>query len=173
MALQRQDIELSLPLSPFHLLDCSVEASPRRSSTNLIINGHTENHPFSLFIAVILPIVAKIPLAFAQVKSGGYDNRNPRGQQATLTGFGARAKAAHENSFEALILFTPGVIAVMVLNVPSIMVQYTAMVFIVARIVYLIMYWIDQHLLRSIAWGIGYGASLYLIWQAIIQTVHL
>jgi len=124
----------------------------------------------SLFIAVLLPILAKGPLAVAQRKTGRYDNRNPRTQQANLAGFGARAKAAHENSFEALILFTPGVLAVVALNAVTESAQYAAMLFVAARIVYLIMYWLDQHIMRSLAWFLGYGASLFLIFDAVLQA---
>lgn len=127
----------------------------------------------SLFIAVLLPILAKVPLAIAQIKTGRYDNRNPRAQQASLAGFGARAKAAHENSFEALILFTPGVLAVVALNVPTEPAQYAAILFVFSRIVYLMMYWIDQHIVRSIAWALGYFASLFLIWEAMVHTAAI
>lgn len=124
----------------------------------------------ALFIAVLLPILAKVPLAIAQVKTGRYDNRNPRAQQASLAGFGARAKAAHENSFEALILFTPGALTIMALNLPTEAAQYAAILFVFARIVYLLMYWIDQHIMRSVAWALGYGASLFLIWEAMTRA---
>ena len=35
-----------------------------------------------LFIAMLLPFLAKAPLAAAMQKAGGYDNHNPRAQQA-------------------------------------------------------------------------------------------
>lgn len=127
----------------------------------------------ALFIAVLLPILAKVPLAIAQIKTGRYDNRNPRSQQASLSGFGARAKAAHENSFEALILFTPGVLVIVALNVATELAQYAAILFVFARIVYLLMYWIDQHIMRSIAWALGYGASLFLVWEAMVRTATI
>ena len=58
-----------------------------------------------LFIACLLPYLAKIPTAIAMKNQpGGYDNNHPRAQQAMLTGFGARAVAAHQNSFESLII---------------------------------------------------------------------
>lgn len=124
----------------------------------------------SLFVAVLLPILAKIPLAVAQRKTGRYDNRNPRTQQASLAGFGARAKAAHENSFEALILFTPGVLAVVALNAATGSAQSAAILFVIARVIYLMMYWLDVHIVRSLAWILGYGASLFLILEAVLQA---
>lgn len=51
------------------------------------------------------------PVARAMAEEGGgrYDNHHPRAQQARLTGFGARALAAHLNSIEAFPLFAAGV----------------------------------------------------------------
>ena len=122
-----------------------------------------------LFLATLMPILAKAPLAWAMSREkGGYDNHLPREQQKNLTGFGARAKAAHENSFEALLMFTPGVLAVIASQSAGHVAEYLAMVFIVARAVYLLAYWWDVHLLRSSAWGIGFICSLALIWQAMV-----
>ncbi|HHF7348431.1 TPA: MAPEG family protein [Legionella feeleii] len=60
-----------------------------------------------LFIACLLPYLAKIPVVIMMKRQpGGYDNKQPRAQQAALTGIGARAVAAHQNSFESLIIFS-------------------------------------------------------------------
>jgi len=61
---------------------------------------------YCAFVAMLLPFASKMPLAYAMNKAGGYDNKNPRAQQDKLEGFGARAKAAHYNSYEALIMFS-------------------------------------------------------------------
>ena len=122
----------------------------------------------SLFIATLMPMLAKAPLALEMNKEqGGYDNRNPREQQKSLSGFGARAKAAHENCFEALIMFTPGVLAVLVTNNVGQIAEYFAMAFILARVAYLLAYYFDIHMLRSIFWGIGFLSSIGLLWLAI------
>lgn len=121
-----------------------------------------------LFIATLMPIIAKAPLAYAMNKEkGGYNNRHPREQQKTLSGFGARAKAAHENSFEALLMFTPGALAVITTNTAGQTAEYLAIAFIGARLIYLLAYWFDAHIVRSTFWGIGFICSLALIWQAI------
>ena len=120
-----------------------------------------------LFIATLMPILAKAPLALARNKAGGYDNRNPREQQKSLSGFGARAKAAHENCFEALIMYTPGALAVLVTNNAGQLAEYFAIAFVASRLAYLLAYYFDKHVLRSTFWGIGFIASLALIWLAI------
>lgn len=121
-----------------------------------------------LLLATLMPILAKGPLAFAQSRQkGGYNNKDPRAQQALLTGFGARAKAAHENCFEALILFTPGVMAVLITQQVGLLTQYLCLAFILARFAYLLAYWLNYHIVRSTCWGIGFLVSLALICVAI------
>ncbi len=121
-----------------------------------------------LFIATLMPILAKAPLAYAMNQTeGGYDNKHPRAQQAKLTGFGARAKAAHENCFEALVMFAPGVLACVATSTIGSVVTNLAILFIVARTIYLLAYWFNIHILRSSAWLVGFGVSLALIFFAI------
>jgi uncharacterized MAPEG superfamily protein len=122
-----------------------------------------------LLIATVMPILAKAPLAIAMNKmKGGYNNRNPREQQKLLSGFGARAKAAHENCFEALIMFTPGALSVMATNSATSVTGYIAICFVVARLLYLLAYYYDKHLARSLSWGVGFLCSLVLIGFAIV-----
>ncbi|WP_416305909.1 MAPEG family protein [Neptunicella sp. SCSIO 80796] len=119
-----------------------------------------------LFIAVLLPVLTKLPLAIAQGKDGGYDNQNPRGQQARLTGFGARAKASHENSFEALIMFAPGVVALVgMAGVTHTALNY-AFAWVAARVAYHICYLINLDKIRSLFWAISYTCSLLILWEA-------
>jgi uncharacterized MAPEG superfamily protein len=121
-----------------------------------------------LFIATVMPILAKGPVAAAMNNiQGGYNNRNPREQQKSLQGFGARAKAAHENCFEALIMFTPGALAVLVTNSAGTLAETLALTFVAARIAYLACYYFDKHLLRSLFWAIGFLSSIGLIGIAI------
>lgn len=121
-----------------------------------------------LLIATIMPILAKAPLAYVMNKcQGGYDNRNPREQQKVLTGLGARAKAAHENCFEALIMFTPGALATLITNNIGSTVEHIAMTFIGVRVLYLLAYYFDFHIARSLFWSIGFAASVALLYLAI------
>lgn len=120
-----------------------------------------------LFIAILLPIVSKAPLAMAMNREGGYNNRYPRQQQAKLTGFGARARAAHENAFEALIMFAPALLAAVVTQQTGDLAQTLAITFVVARIAYLVCYLADIHWLRSLVWAAGYLCTLGLVILAI------
>jgi uncharacterized MAPEG superfamily protein len=106
-------------------------------------------------IVVFMPMLAKVPLALMMNKSGGYDNRMPREQQKALKGLGARAKAAHENCFEATTFFAPTVLLVLALNAVNDTTAYLCIAFVVCRLLYLVCYWADWHLARSLFWGIG------------------
>lgn len=116
-----------------------------------------------LLISIVLPILAKAPLAHAMHKIGGYDNRHPREQQAKLDGFGARALAAHKNSFEAVSYFAPAVIAVIAVGAIDETAKLLAISFVASRVVYLVSYWCNWDKLRSTAWIIGFGCSVALI----------
>lgn len=122
---------------------------------------------WSLFIAATLPYLAKGPVAFAMNKLGGYDNNHPREQQSKLTGFGARALAAHYNSFEALIVFSAAILCALATNTITPLVQTLAIIHIVARIAYILLYLFNINIIRSLVWGVGLGTSLAIIWQCI------
>ncbi|GAC14685.1 MAPEG family protein [Aliiglaciecola lipolytica] len=116
-----------------------------------------------LIIATSMPILFKAPLAYAQNKAGGYNNRYPRAQQNKLRGFGARAKAVHENSFEALIMFVPGALTALITHNVGEIAQYLAIGFIVSRLIYALCYWFNVHRLRSLFWGVGFACSIGLL----------
>ncbi|WP_131783830.1 MAPEG family protein [Legionella gresilensis] len=123
---------------------------------------------FCLFIACLFPYLAKIPIALAMKdKPEGYDNNNPRLQQASLTGWGARAVAAHQNSFESLVIFSAASLTAIATNHTGYLIQILAIIYLVSRCFYHFLYLIDRSTLRSIFWAIGYMASLIMIWLCI------
>jgi len=120
-----------------------------------------------LFIAAILPYLAKAPVAYAMNKLSGYDNNHPREQQSKLTGFGARALAAHQNAFESLIIFAVAVLCALATNTITESVVTLGIVHIVARITYNILYLMNIGILRTAVWLVGIGCSFAIIWQCI------
>ena len=129
--------------------------------------------PFYCLAAMLLLVAAtKIPVAVAMARSGarGYDNRTPRSQQAALTGWGARALAAHQNTFEALTIFTPAVLIAQVGGGSAVASQATtlAVVHTLARVAYPVAYIADIHLLRSAIWGVGFISA---VWLALLPAV--
>ena len=120
-----------------------------------------------LFIALLLPLLAKGPVAYAMAKQGGYNNNHPREQQSKLTGFGARALAAHQNAFESLILFAPALLlAIATFNDNKVILQL-AVTHILARIVYNLLYLANFGTIRSLVWAIATFCSFAIIYQCI------
>ena len=116
-----------------------------------------------LFIAGLLPLIAKAPVVFAMSKLGGYDNNHPREQQSKLTGFGARALAAHQNAFESFIIFAPAVLLAIVTHHIGSNITLLAIVHVCARVAYNILYLMNIDKLRSVVWFISTFSSFSII----------
>lgn len=122
--------------------------------------------------SIILPIfiAAIVPFALTGIaKIGAFtlaDNHQTRAWQAKLTGYRARAHAAHQNSFEAFPIFAAAAILAG-LRVP----QHTELPllcwgFIAARVGYAYCYVADQARARSIIWFIGMACCAALFFLA-------
>ncbi|GAA6129710.1 MAPEG family protein [Halopseudomonas sabulinigri] len=118
-----------------------------------------------LFFAALLLVFTKVPVAMAMARSGdkGYDNSHPRAQQAALTGWGARAMAAHNNMFEAFPLFAAAVLVVQSTGSVGSLANLLAGLFIVARVLYTLLYLADRSTLRSLVWGVGFICCLIML----------
>ncbi|MBL4941651.1 MAG: MAPEG family protein [Colwellia sp.] len=120
-----------------------------------------------LFIAALLPYIAKIPVAYAMNKLDGYDNSHPREQQSRLTGFGARALAAHQNAFESLLIFAPAVLLAIATQNIGENIVLLSIVHVCARVLYNILYLMNIGTLRSLVWFVATISSFTIIWQCI------
>lgn len=123
-----------------------------------------------LFFSAVLIFLAKVPVAKAMAEEGGgrYDNHHPRAQQARLTGFGARSVAAHQNSFEAFSLFAAGVLVAHVTQTQGALIDVLAVLFVIARVLYLVLYWADLAWQRSLVWVVGLACSLLLMFSPVL-----
>jgi uncharacterized MAPEG superfamily protein len=104
--------------------------------------------------------LTKGPVALAMHRLGGYDNRHPRAQQAQLTGWGARAMAAHANGFEAFAPFAAAVLSAQFLGGHAGLVSGLAITFVAVRMAYTILYIADLAAVRSLVWTVGWLATL-------------
>lgn len=98
---------------------------------------------------------------------GGYDNKHPRAQQAALTGFGARAVAAHQNSFESLIIFSTASLTAIATHNTSYLIQGLAIFYLISRCIYHLFYLLNWSTLRSTIWALGCLSSLSILWLCI------
>lgn len=126
-----------------------------------------------VFISALLIYVARMPVGKAMKEQGGYNNHLPRQQQAQLTGYGARALAAHQNSIEAFILFAVGVLMAHTTQTVGWLIDTLAIIFVIARILYLWFYLADIPGLRSLVWLVGLVCSLLLMVSPTFRTALL
>jgi uncharacterized MAPEG superfamily protein len=118
---------------------------------------------FCVFLAFLLTMLSKGPVALAMARQpGGYDNATPREQQALLEGWGRRAVAAHLNSFEGFPAFAAAVIIATITEADSTWTTRLAVVFVIARMLYLPAYLADLAVIRSIVWTVGFLATAAL-----------
>lgn len=109
-----------------------------------------------VLVASILPLLAAYP-AKADPEM---DNRDPRARHAVQTGLRRRAYAAHQNSWEALLVFAIAVIAAEMNGGPQTAVNSLAIVFIVVRIAYIAAYLKGVGFIRSGLWSAGWILSI-------------
>jgi len=124
--------------------------------------------PFwSLLVAALMPIVlAWVGGYFRQKQLGVVDNKQPRAQYVLLKGAGARAVAAQQNAWEALAIFTVAVFVAHLAGADAATSALAAEIFIVARVFHAVFYIADKDALRSLAFIVGLGCSIWLFVMA-------
>jgi uncharacterized MAPEG superfamily protein len=121
--------------------------------------------PISIWCVIaawIWVYLSKGPVVVAMARLGGYDNHHPRAQQARLTGWGARAVAAHQNGFETFAPFAVAVLTANLLDAPPNLVSGLALAFVAVRLAYTAVYIADLATLRSLVWTVGWLLTLAL-----------
>jgi uncharacterized MAPEG superfamily protein len=93
---------------------------------------------------------------------GGYDNNNPRAQQAMLQGSEARAMAAHYNCLEALPFFGLSVLSSLQGSVGIHVIVVLCLLFLLVRSILILSYLHDRPTLRSFSFLVGGGICAIL-----------
>jgi uncharacterized MAPEG superfamily protein len=115
--------------------------------------GDAMNKAFlCVLIAGLLPYVCAIVAKWGFKK---FDNNNPRQWLAQQTEFRSRANAAQANSFEAFPFFAAAVIMATLAQVDTARIDIYAMVFVAARVGFIVCYITDKASLRSWCWLVG------------------
>jgi uncharacterized MAPEG superfamily protein len=112
-----------------------------------------------VFVAGILPYV---PFGFA---SSRLNPRAPRLGATSLDGLAARAYGAHLNGFEAFPYFAASVLVAHAVEGPSALVNWLAVLFILARIAHITFYLTDRPPLRTTSFFIGAALSAIIFIQ--------
>ena len=109
--------------------------------------------------AIFLPLIW---VGIAKANGTGYDNSKPREWLAKQQGKAQRANWAQQNAYEAFPPFAAGVIIAHLTGTPQNVIDTLAVRFIVARIAHGMLYINDKHMLRSLVWLVGFGATIAL-----------
>ena len=130
----------------------------------------TVDLPLACVAATLLLIyVPRILIMQAQKRDpAGFDNKDPREQQARLDQAGKRALGAHNNAFEAFAPFAAAVLACELRHVNEHWVTILALVHVVARLVYPWLYVKGIDKARSGVWLIGMSATSALMLLAVV-----
>ena len=114
--------------------------------------------------ACILPMaVALMPKVASFKGKDHYDNAAPREWAGRQAGWAKRAIAAHQNGFEALPLFIAAVILAQQAHANQDRIDILAMVFVLIRVTYSIIYISNLATLRTLVWCAGIGVSLAIL----------
>lgn len=119
-----------------------------------------------VFIAGLLPYVAAVA---AKIGAADFDNDEPRIWLAKQQGRRARANAAQQNSFEAFAFFAAAVIVAHITHGQQALVDTLAMVFIAARVLYLIVYMGGWGTIRSLVWAVGMVCTVWIFLTPVLR----
>jgi len=124
---------------------------------------------YSIAAAAVLIYVPFLVVAYARVRVG-YDISAPRTIFDKLPPYAQRATWAHQNSFEAFMVFAAAAFMAYVTGVNSSTAATAAIAFVAARFLYSIFYILNIPILRSLMFAIGSLSSAILIFLSIIQA---
>ena len=124
------------------------------------MNGPSMTTAFwMMLVAALLPYLT---VGVAKFAAGDYDNATPRAWSTTLTGWRARAYAAHQNHFEAFAPFAAAVIVATLAEASPPLVDRLAIAFVLLRVAYTAIYIRGNAKLRSAAWALGFACVVAL-----------
>ncbi|MEH2405551.1 MAPEG family protein [Nostoc sp.] len=125
---------------------------------------------YSIAAAAVLIYLPFLVVAYARARIGYEMFSTPRAMFEKLPPYAQRATWAHQNTFEAFMVFAAAALMAYVTGVNSYIAQVAAIAFVVVRLLYSIFYILNIPLLRSLMFGIGILGSATLIFLSIIQA---
>ena len=109
-------------------------------------------------------LMAFISSYYRRKQLGAIDNHQPREQNTKLHGAGARAVAAQQNCWEALIIYSAALLAVVASNLEVKYLAEAALIVLLGRVLHAIFYLADLDKLRSLSFVIAIAPSFYLFY---------
>lgn len=127
-----------------------------------------------ILLYCIVAAAALIYLPFLVVASGrvqvGYDLSAPRAMFDKLPPYAQRATWAHQNSFEAFMIFTAAALMAYVTGQNSSWAVGSAIAFLIARTLYSVFYILDIPFARSLMYAIGSACSATLFVLSLLSA---
>ncbi|MDJ0648005.1 MAG: MAPEG family protein [Xenococcaceae cyanobacterium MO_188.B19] len=123
---------------------------------------------YAIVGAVILTYAPFLVVGLARAKTG-YDMSAPRAMFDNLPPYAQRATWAHQNCFEALIIFSAAALMAYVTEVESSWASIAAIAFLVSRLFYSVFYILDIPLARSMMFAVGSLAGYTLFGLSLLQ----
>lgn len=123
---------------------------------------------YCIVAAVILIYLPFLVVGYARVKVG-YDIAAPRAMFDKLPPYAQRATWAHQNSFEAFMIFAAAALMAYVTGVNSNLAIGAAIAFVIARFLYSVFYVADIPIGRSLMFAIGSLCSGTLFVLSLLQ----
>jgi uncharacterized MAPEG superfamily protein len=117
----------------------------------------------ALICVLIAGLMPYLWTTVAKIVGPRYDNRNVREWQGRLSGLAQRAHAAHLNSFEAFPFFAAAVLAAMITGADAQRVAQLSIAFVVARVLYGVVYIANFPRTRSLVWFSGLACVVAIL----------
>lgn len=86
-----------------------------------------------------------------------------RSEPPAADGFAGRAARTVQNNLESCAMYAPVALAIVVLHKQSALSYWAALIYVVARAVFDLCYWLKVRGVRSVAWLIGIIATAVMI----------
>lgn len=125
----------------------------------------TPDLKYLLFSAVLTFVQVLIAAAAANQVVGLTTLAGNRDDVPSFGGFAGRAKRAHLNMIENMILFTALVLIAAVANKANATTALGAMIFFWARLAYAVIYLLGVPWLRTVAWFVSVIGMVMIAWQ--------
>ena len=124
---------------------------------------------YCIAAAAVLIYIPFLLVGYARVRVG-FDIAAPRAMFDKLPPYAQRATWAHQNSFEAFMIFAAAALMAYVTNLDSSVAVGAALSFVIARLLYSVFYIMNIPLARSLMFGIGTISSGTLIVLSLLAS---
>ncbi len=124
----------------------------------------------SIAAAAVLIYVPFLVVGYARLKVG-YDMAAPRAAFDKLPAYGQRATWAHQNAFEAFMLYAAAALMAYVTRQDTPTVAIVTLIFPIARLFYALFYIFNVPIARSLAYVVGSFCIGTLMWVSVSSAL--